>query len=238
MKFLIGKKQEMKQLFAEDGKAITVTSVIAGPCFVTTKKTKAKDGYNAIQLAWEEIKTQRANKPLLGFFKKIFSEDIAFRYSRECRMPDNDTMLEQLNPGQKVDVSMFTLGDLVDVIGTSKGKGFQGVVKRHGFHGSPKSHGHKDQLRMPGSIGAGGVQRVFKGKKMGGHMGDESVTVKNLKVVGIDLDKNELMLAGPVPGARNGLLLLRAPGSFELSKPEVPVVEETIVAENKGEAKE
>jgi len=236
MKFLIGKKQEMKQLFAEDGKAITVTSVIAGPCFVTTKKTKANDGYNAIQLAWAEEKAQKANKPLLGFFKKIFSKDISFRYVRECRVSDNDKMLEQLIPGQKVDVSMFSIGDLVDVVGNSKGKGFQGVVKRHGFHGSPKSHGHKDQLRMPGSIGAGGVQRVFKGRRMGGHMGDESVTVKNLKVVGINLDKNELMLAGPVPGARNGLLLLRAPGNFEIRKPVEPVVE-TTAPETKEETK-
>jgi len=232
MKFLIGKKQEMKQVFAEDGTAQTVTSIVAGPCFVTAQKDAAKDGYSAVQLAWDEVSTKKTNKPLLGFFKKIFNKDVAYKHVQECRFPDNDKMLEQLVPGQEVTVAMFNVGDLVDVSGTSKGHGFQGVVKRHGFHGGPKSHGHKDQLRMPGSIGAGGVQRVFKGKRMGGHMGDQGVTVKNLKVIGIDLKKNEILLGGSVPGARNGILALRAAGDFEINKPAIQAEPTTAVNVN------
>ncbi len=222
MKFLIGKKQDMKQVFAEDGSAKTVTVVKAGPCFVTAKKMTDKDGYNAIQLAWESKTLKNVNKPVLGFFKKIFNKEVAYKVLKECRVSPSDKMLEILNIGDQVDVSMFQLGDLVDVSGVSKGRGFQGVVKRYGFHGSPKSHGHKDQLRMPGSIGAGGVQRVFKGKKMGGHMGDQAITVKNLEVVAIDLEKNEIMLSGSIPGARNGVVYLKAAGDFEIKKVEVP----------------
>jgi len=225
----------MQQVFAEDGTAETVTSVIAGPCFVTAKKSLEKDGYSAVQFAWEELPAKKANKPLLGFLKKIFNKDIAYRHIRECRFPEGDKMIDELTPGQKVDVSMFQVGDLVDVVGTSKGRGFQGVVKRHGFHGMPKSHGHKDQERMPGSIGAGGVQRVFKGKRMGGHMGDQSVTVKNLKVVAIDLDTNKLLLGGSIPGCRNGLLFMRAKGDFEINKPAAPVVEPVVEEEKKEE---
>ena len=234
----------MKQVFAENGTAKTVTAVIAGPCFVTAKKSLDKDGYSAVQLAWEEIAVKKANKPMSGFFRNIFNKDVAYRHVSECRFPDKDKMLEQLAPGQELDVSMFKVGDLVDVAGTSKGRGFQGVVKRWGFHGGPKSHGHKDQERMPGSIGAGGVQRVFLGKKMGGHMGDQGVTVKNLEVVSINLDKNELLLGGSIPGCRNGILYLKATGDFEIKKeavavPEVLVVEEpAVVIEKNEETKE
>lgn len=211
----------MKQVFAEDGSAKTVTVVKAGPCFVTAKKMDDKDGYSAIQLAWELKSLKNVNKPVLGFFKKVFKKEVAYKELKECRVSSSDKMLGMLNIGDKVDVSMFQLGDLVDVSGVSKGRGFQGVVKRYGFHGGPKSHGNKDQLRMPGSIGAGGVQRVFKGKKMGGHMGDQAVTVKNLEVVAVDLDKNEIMLSGPIPGARNGIVYLKADGDFEVKKVEV-----------------
>lgn len=225
----------MKQVFAEDGTTMTVTSVIAGPCFVTAKKDVKKDGYSAVQFAWEEVSAKKANKPLLSFFKGVFNKDVSYRHLRECRLPENDKMAEKLDLGQEIDVNIFKVGDLVDVSGTSKGRGFQGVVKRWGFHGGPKSHGHKDQERMPGSIGAGGVQRVFLGKKMGGHMGNEGVTVKNLKVVAIDSEKNELMLGGSIPGARNGLLTIRAKGDFEINKPADAVVEPVIEAEKKEE---
>ncbi len=200
MKFIIGKKQEMSQIFKDDGTVIPVTLIQAGPCTVTDVMTEEKDGYSAVQVGFGKAK--QAVKPQQGQAKKYKADPVVV--TREFRV--NETELKQ---GDKIDVSTFVEGDKVDVIGESKGKGFQGVVKRHGFHGSPASHGHKDQLRMPGSIGAQGPQRVLKGKRMGGRMGGERVTVKNLEVVAIDAKNNMLAIKGAVPGARNSLILIR-----------------------------
>jgi len=229
MKFLIGKKQEMNQIFLENGTAVPVTRIKADTCFVSGKKELKESNAHYIQLAARE--TKRLNKPLQGFFKKIFNKEIGYKTVKEFRLPANDPMFEKLSVGQKLDASIFQVGDKVTVSGTSKGKGFQGVVKRHGFHGSPASHGHKDQLRMPGSIGAGEPQHVFKGMRMGGHMGNAKITVKNLEIVSIDLDNNEIFVKGAIPGAFNGLLFIVAQGEFEIKKEEAPKVEESTKTE-------
>lgn len=219
MKFLIGKKVEMSQIFLADGTVVPVTRISAGPCFVTAKKNEAKDGYGAVQIAFVEKK--KMNKPLAGFIKKVFKRESAgYRFFKEFRLDEKDPSYTQLEPGQKLDVSIFKVGDFVSVQGTSKGRGFQGVVKRHHFKGGKKSHGHKDQLRMPGSIGAKGPAHVFKGMRMGGHMGNDLVTVKNLEVVSVDPVKNQISLKGAVPGARHGVLYLIAEGNLEIAKPE------------------
>ena len=151
---------------------------------------------------------------------------------KEFRVDSADTA--SLKRGDEITVAVFAEGDAVKVSGVSKGKGFQGVVKRHGFHGSPKTHGHKDQLRMPGSIGAGGVQRVFKGRRMAGHMGDENTTVSGLNVVAIDVEKNILYIKGAIPGARNSVVTVYGPGVMEIKQVEEPkaeVIEEVVATE-------
>ncbi len=201
MKSIIGKKVAMTQVFAKDGTVTPVTVVQAGPCVVTQIKTKATDGVDAVQLGYGFSK--HLSKALQGHLKGIGS----FRVLRQVRVSKEAG--SGLERGATVDVSGFTEGDTVTVIGTSKGKGFQGVVKRHHFHGSPKTHGHKDQLRMPGSSGAGGLQHVAKGKRMPGRMGNARVTVKNLSVMKVDLEKNELWIQGAIPGARGSVVLLQ-----------------------------
>lgn len=191
----------MSQIFKEDGTVIPVTLIQAGPCVVTDVLTPEKDGYSAVQIGYGEVKANQVNKaqsPRAKAFGPV-------ALTREFRVDETE-----LKSGDKIDVSAFAEGDMVDVIGESKGKGFQGVVKRHGFHGSPATHGHKDQLRMPGSIGAQGPQRVLKGTRMGGRMGGDRVTVKNLEVVAVDAKNNVLAIKGAVPGARNGLLMIRS----------------------------
>lgn len=200
MKFLLGTKLNMTQVFAEDGRVIPVTRVQAGPCTVTQVKTTENGVVNAVQIGFGQQKAFRLNKAQQGHLKGLPS----LRVMRDFRT-DEPAALKR---GDSFGVEIFEKGEKVQVTGESKGKGFQGVVKRHGFAGSPKTHGHKDQLRMPGSIGAGGVQRVFKGLRMGGHMGADRVTVKNLEIVGIDQENNELLIKGAVPGARGGLLLI------------------------------
>ncbi len=195
MKFILGKKLEMSQIYSDDGTVIPVTLVQAGPCVVTDVKTTDKDGYDAIQIGFES--TKRLNMPEAGHLRGLEP----LRHLKEFRM---DAPVEAKR-GDAVEASTFAPGDIVHVSGTSKGKGFQGVVKRHGFKGSPATHGHKDQERMPGSIGPGGIQRVLKGRRMAGRMGDERVTVKNLKVVEVR-DGGILAIKGAVPGARNSLL--------------------------------
>lgn len=199
MKFILGKKLEMTQKFMEDGTVVPVTAILAGPCVITQIRTAEKDGYNAIQVGF--LNKKKLNKPESGHLKDLGK----FRYLREFRV-DNFENKDELKRGDEINVEKFEIGDVIKVSGISKGKGFQGVVKRHGFSGSPASHGHKDQLRMPGSIGATGPARVFKGTRLPGHMGDQRVTVKNLKVVEIDKDKNIMFIKGAVPGARNGLI--------------------------------
>lgn len=207
MKFIIGKKIAMTQVFREDGIVVPVTKVLAGPCVVTQIKTKEKDNNNSLQIGFGTQKIFRLNKSEKGHLDSILVDNNKNQTVRNLHEFKNDN---SLNKGDVFGVEIFTVGEKVKVTGTSKGKGFQGVVKRHGFHGNSATHGHKDQERMPGSIGATDPQRVFKGKRMGGHMGDEQVSVKNLEIVKIDLESNELYIKGAVPGARNSLLYIFA----------------------------
>jgi len=199
MKFILGKKIKMQQKFKENGEVIPLTVIKAGPCLVTQIKSKDKEGYQAVQIGFEEKK--KVNKSLKGHLKGLSS----FQYIKEFR-----TKELKFDRGDKIDVSIFQSGEKVEISGTSKGKGFQGVVKRHGFAGSPKTHGHKDQLRMPGSIGSTAPSRVFKGTRMAGRMGGERVTVKNIEVAEVIPEKNLLLVKGAVPGARNSLLEIRS----------------------------
>ena len=200
MKAILGRKLGMTQLFLDNGTVVPVTVVEAGPCVVTQKKTTQTDGYNAIQLGFEDIREKLVSKPLQGHFKKA---GVSFKRSlREYHVDNTD----DYTLGQEIKVDVFEKGDIVDIQGTSKGKGFQGTIKRHNAHRGPMTHGSRNQ-RKPGSIGAcADPSRVIKGKKLPGHMGNETVTVQNIEVVGIDLDKNVLLVKGAVPGAKGGLL--------------------------------
>src|SRR3989344_5542647 len=186
MKFIIAKKLEMSQRFKEDGPVVPVTLLTAEPCQVTQVKNVDQDGYEAVQIGTEPDK--HPNKPEAGHTKAAGQ---AFSVLKEFRVPSG-----AFKPGDVIDVGQFEPGDYVQVIGTSKGKGFQGVVNRHHFAGGPASHGHKDNLRMPGSIGAGGHQHVHLGQRMGGHMGDAQITVKNLEIVMVKPEANELWIKG------------------------------------------
>jgi large subunit ribosomal protein L3 len=206
MKGILGKKVGMTQVFGERGEVIPVTVIEAGPCFVAQIKTVERDGYAAIQLGFEEAKPKRLTKPQLKHLQKASLQPL--RYLREIRLTADE--LGTFQEGQKVTVDLFAKGDLVDVTGTSKGKGFAGVVKRHGFSGGPKTHGQSDRHRAPGAIGACTTPgKVVKGMRMAGHMGAERVTAQSLEVVMVDPERNLLALKGAVPGARNGLLLIR-----------------------------
>ena len=185
-----------------DGRVVPVTVISVAPCVVTGIRTTERDGYAALQLATGE--RRNLTKALLGHF----GTHGKFRTVREFRPWAGET-IPTVAVGDTVDLTQFAAGDMVTVTGTSKGRGFQGVVKRHGFHGSPKTHGHKDQLRMPGSIGAGGVQHVFKGTRMAGRMGGGQITVSNLKVIAVNAAAGELLVKGAVPGARHSVVLLR-----------------------------
>lgn len=200
MKAILGKKIGMTQLFMDDGTVVPVTVVEAGPCVVTQKKTMETDGYNAIQIAFGDIREKLVTKPMKGHFKKA---DSALKRSLREYHVDN---MDSYTLGQQIKVDVFEKGDIVDVQGTSKGKGFQGTIARHNFARGPMTHGSRNK-RRPGSIGAcADPSRVIKGKKMPGHKGAETVTVQNIEVVGIDVDKNVLLVKGAVPGARGGLL--------------------------------
>ncbi len=200
---IIGRKLGMTQVFSDDGKAKAVTAIEAGPCTVIQVKTVAKEGYNAAQLGFGEVK--RLKSPLRGHLKGLGQ----FKYLQEIRVADT----EATKVGDKIDVSLFKPEDIVDVTGISKGKGFAGVVKRYHFAGGPKTHGQSDRHRAPGSIGAGtSPGRVFKGMRMAGHMGNSKVTVRHLEVFEADPTRNLLLIKGAVPGARNGLLLIRKSG--------------------------
>ncbi len=199
---MIGRKIGMTQLFREDSEVV-VTAIEAGPCFVTQVKTEAKDGYSAVQLGFGE--TKRLNSPQKGHLKDVGQ----LRYLREFDVED----AKSVQVGQRIDVDMFKTGDLIDVIGVSKGKGFAGVVKRHHFAGGPKTHGQSDRHRAPGSIGATtSPGRVLKGTRMAGRMGNRRVTARNLKVIDVDLARHLLLVKGAVPGAKKGLLLIKKAG--------------------------
>jgi len=214
MNFILGKKVKMTQVFTEDGRAIPVTVVEAGPCLVVQKKTADQDGYVAVQVGWGENK--RLPRPQRGHLRNL----PPLRFLREFRVKREGTVdLDSLQQGDEIRVDTFSVGERVDVVGVSKGKGFQGVVKRHGFAGGPASHGHKDQLRMPGSIGATDPARVFKGTRMAGRMGGEQVTVKNLEIVKIDEENNLLYLRGAIPGPRGSLVKIVGQGELKIVKP-------------------
>lgn len=197
----------MTQIFDEQGNFVPATAIEVTPCVVTQIKTDNKDKYSAVQIGQGRKRTN--NKPLTGHLKNRNLENL--RYLREFR--DEQSLLKV---GDVLGVEMFEEGDVIVVSGISKGKGFQGVVKRHKFAGSPASHGHKDQLRMPGSIGATEPKHVFKGTRMAGRMGGDKVTVSNLKVAKIDKEKEILYVKGAVPGAINGLLKIKGKGKIKI----------------------
>ncbi len=196
MKFILGKKIEMSQIFDEKGNVIPVTLVKAGPCYISQIKTKEKDKYESVQIGFEKIEDKKIKKS---------QKSKPYRYLREFQISNFKFQI-----GDKIDVSVFQEGDKVKISGISKGKGFAGAVKKWGFHGRPATHGTKHEERTIGSIGSAFPQRVIKGKKMPGRMGSERVTVKNLKIAKIDLENNLIAVKGAIPGRRGTLLEIRA----------------------------
>ena len=198
---IIGKKLGMTQLYRDNGKLEALTAIEAGPCAVTQVKVGDKYGYVAVQLGFGSAKSNEKQKDVTGIAQ--------YKHIREFRADS----LEGVKVGDKIDVSLFKAGDLVDVIGISKGKGFAGVVKRHHFKGGPKTHGQSDRTRHPGAIGSTTFPgRVWKGMRMAGHMGNEQVTIRNLEVFQTSPERNLLLVIGAVPGARNGLVLIKKSG--------------------------
>lgn len=195
----------MMQCFLDDGTAVPATVISAGPIVVTQVKSPDTDGYTAIQVAFEEQKESRATKAHLGHVLASQNEQTenkggAFKHLREFRD------IEEIKEGDKITVDAFKKGDVVIVSGISKSKGFQGVVKRHGFHGGPRSHGQKHSEREPGSIGGGLRNKVPKGMRMGGRMGGDRITIKNLEIIGVDKENNQLLIKGAIPGRRGTLV--------------------------------
>ncbi len=200
---IIGKKIGMTCVFSPDGDYVPVTIIKAGLCVVVQKKTLQKDGYNALQVGFEEKKAVKVNKPMSGHFKK--SGGACYRYLREFGVDDPD----KYEVGQAISADMFKIGQLVDVVGTIKGRGFAGVIKRHGFHGGGQTHGSHSH-RVPGSIGCSAwPAKVIKGKKMPGHYGNTRQTTRNLEVVDIRKEENLILLRGAVPGSKTGLLEIK-----------------------------
>jgi large subunit ribosomal protein L3 len=203
LKGLIGKKVGMTQIFDESGAVIPITLVEAGPCYVTQVRLPDRDGYSAVQLGFKEVKQKRLSGGQLGHLKR--NDLPPLRFLREFREKD-----PELNEGDAVTVTVFTVGDAVDVIGTSKGKGFAGAVKRYHFRGGPKTHGQSDRNRAPGSRGSGTTPgRVYKGARGPGHMGNDRVTVSNLRIVLVDPERNLLGIRGAVPGSRGGIVQIK-----------------------------
>jgi large subunit ribosomal protein L3 len=197
---LLGKKLGMTGFFTPEGRYLPVTVIEAGPCVVTQIKTRATDGYDALQLGFGEKRKSRVNKPLQGHFKK--SGEQCFRYLREFSV-DNP---EEYNLGQEITVDMFNVGDRVDVVGTTKGRGFSGVIKRYGFHRGPMTHGSRN-VRRPGSIGCSAwPAKVIKGKKMPGQYGNDRKTIRNLEIIDIRPEDNVILVKGSVPGAESGVM--------------------------------
>lgn len=209
-KAIIGRKIGMTQVFDEKGKVIPVTVIEAGPCVVAQVKTIETDGYDAIQLGFGEVKENKLNKPKKGHFAK--AKLTATKHLREFRLDD----VSSVKVGDKVEANIFEIGEKVDIQGTSKGKGFQGVIKRHGQHRGPMGHGSMYH-RRPGSMGSTSTPgRVFKGKKLPGHMGVQTITIQNLDIVKVDMDKNVLLVKGSVPGAKGAILKIKS--SVKMSK--------------------
>ena len=199
---ILGKKVGMTNLFLENGDAIGVTVLKAGPCIVVNKREKKKNQYDALQLGFISIddKKKKVSKPLKGYFEK--QKVKPFKYVREFRFED----IEQYDIGKELKVDLFKEGEKVNVIGFSKGRGFAGSIKRHNFSGGPKTHGQKDYYRATGSIGATDAARVFKGQKLPGRMGNEKVKTKNIEIIKIDLDRNLILVKGAIPGPNNALV--------------------------------
>ena len=208
-KGILGRKIGMTQVFAENGELIPVTVIAANPNVVLQKKTTETDGYNAIQLGFEDKREKLTNKPEQGHTAK--ASTTPKRFIREIR----DADVDGLEVGQEVKVDVFATGDIVDVTGTSKGKGFQGVIKRHGQSRGPMSHGSRYH-RRPGSMGPVAPNRVFKGKKLAGRMGGDQVTIQNLEIVQVDTERNLLLVKGNVPGAKKSLVVVQ--GAVKVSK--------------------
>ena len=201
-KALLGKKVGMTQIFDENGKVIPVTVIEAGPCTVVQIKTKDADGYEAVQLGFGEVKAKKVTKPAAGHFKKANVEPK--KHLREFRLEEIS-----YNVGDELKADVFTAGESVDITGTTKGKGFQGVIKRHGQSRGPMGHGSMYH-RRPGSMGPTSTPgRVFKGKKLPGHMGMQQVTIQNLEIVSVDLDKNVILVKGSVPGNKGAILKIK-----------------------------
>lgn len=215
---IIGRKIGMTQIFQEDGSVVPVTVVEAGPCWVTQKKTEEKEGYEALQVGFLPKNEKRVKKPLAGHFKKAGT--VPLSHIKEFRVEST----EGIEVGQEINVgNLFKPGDVVDVTGLSKGKGFTGVMKRHGFHGSPGSHGTHEYFRHGGSVGSATYpHHVFKGLKMPGHHGNSRVTIQNIKVLEVREDQNLILLKGGVPGGPKGWILIRSAakkkGSSEASE--------------------
>jgi large subunit ribosomal protein L3 len=204
-KGIIGRKLGMTQIFDEAARAVTVTAIEAGPCPIAGVRTPERDGYSAIQLAFDETKETKLNKPQIGHLRKAGLAP--HRHLVELRVADTSGF----QPGQVLKADVFEAGERADVVGTSKGKGFAGVMKRHNFAGAPGSHGTERKHRTPGSIGAGTTpHHVFKGRKMPGRMGHERVTVLNLEVVRVDPERNLILVKGAVPGPDGGLVVVRS----------------------------
>ncbi len=203
MKFILGTKSKMTTVFTEDGRSYAATVIVAGPAVVTQVKTVEKDGYNAVQVGSMETVAKRVNKAQMGHAKGK-----AFKVFREFRNRDN-SVVEGVDVAASLDISSFAVGDKVTVSAISKGKGFQGVIKRHGFHGGPRSHGQKHSERSPGSIGGSGGRaggRVARGMRMAGRMGSDRVTVRNLSILQVHVETGELVISGAIPG-RSGTLV-------------------------------
>ena len=242
MKFILGKKLSMTQIWRND-LVVPVTCIQVEPCVVTQIKTVQRDGYRAVQLATGQRKVKNIAKPQRGHFGQWGN----FQYLREFNLDQEKSQSEaSLQVGQQIALTSFVPGDHVQVTSTSKGRGFQGGVKRHGFHGQQRTHGDKDQQRMPGSVGATGPAHIFKGTRMAGRMGGEQVTIKNLEVVAVDEEKGFIYLKGAVPGWRNGWVDIAGLGevtvveSAKIEEPaapeepvasEEPAVEETVATE-------
>ena len=202
---IIGRKLGMTQVFLENGSVIPVTVVEAGPCAVVQKKTKERDGYNALQIGFLPKNSQRVNRPISGHFKKAGVGP--FYHLKEFRVE----RVEGYELGQEVSLNLFKPGDVVDVTGLSKGKGFTGVIKRHGFHGSPGSHGTHEYFRHGGSVGSAAYpHHTFKGLKMPGQHGNRKVTLQNIKILDVKDDQNLILLKGGIPGGPRGLVLIQS----------------------------
>jgi len=222
---IVARKLGMTQVFLEDGSVVPVTIAEASPWLVVQKKTKEKDGYNALQLGFLPKNRQRVNKPLSGHFKKAGAS--SYYHLKEFRVEK----VEGFELGQEVTLNLFKPGDVVDVTGLSKGKGFTGVIKRHGFHGSPGSHGTHEYFRHGGAVGANSYPaHVFKNMKMTGHHGNRRVTLQNIKVVDVKEEQNLILLKGGIPGGRHGLILIRSATKSE----SLPNLQAGTRAERKG----